>query len=155
MPVFHLGDLTLTSSEFSNDERIPDRHTCNGEDVSPALAWTGVPEGTKELVVICHDPDAPLTHGWTHWVLYGIPPELNGLPEGGGGECTHGTTNFDATRYNGPEPPPGHGTHHYFFHLYALSEPLDAEPGLTREELLERIDPLITVQARLVGTYNR
>lgn len=155
MPAFHLGEMTLTSTAFANDERIPDRHTCNGVDVSPELSWTGVPEGTEELVLICHDPDAPLTEGWTHWVLYGIPPSLTGLPEGGGEEFKQGTTNFDAQQYNGPAPPPGHGTHHYFFHLYALSDKFDAQPGLTREEVLAKIDPLITVQARLVGTYSR
>lgn len=160
MPVFHLGDMTLTSPAFQHGERIPDRHTCNGADLSPELHWSGVPNGTKELVLICHDPDAPVTHGWTHWVLYGIPADLTGLPEGvtphGDNSIgTEGTTTFDAQQFNGPAPPPGHGTHHYFFHLYALSEVSNLSPGLTREEVLEAIDRLITVQARLVGTYSR
>ncbi|GIU84532.1 MAG: hypothetical protein KatS3mg008_1307 [Acidimicrobiales bacterium] len=155
MPELHLGSLTITSPAFSHGGPIPDKHTCNGEDVSPELNWSGVPEGTAELVLICHDPDAPLTDGFTHWVVYGIPPDATGIPEGGGAQYKQGTTDFGAQQYNGPAPPPGHGQHHYYFHLYALREPLDAEPGLRREEILRRIDPLITVQARIVGTYER
>lgn len=155
MSGFHLGELTLTSPAFTHGSRIPDRHTCNGEDFSPELAWANVPDGAQELALVCHDPDAPLTDGFTHWVLYGIPTDTTGIPEGGGGAYRQGTTDFGAQQYNGPAPPPGHGTHHYFFHLYALSEPVDAEPGLTRADLMARIDPIILVQARLVGTYDR
>lgn len=155
MSGFHLGEITLTSPAFAHGERIPDRHTCNGEDVSPELAWSKVPEGIAEFALVCHDPDAPLTDGFTHWVLYGIPGDATGIAEGGGGAHREGTTDFGAQHYNGPAPPPGHGTHHYFFHLYALSGPVEAEPGLTRAELVARIDPLIVVQARLVGTYDR
>ena len=152
---FHLGDLTLTSPAFAHGERIPDRYTCNGDDVSPALEWTSAPEGTAEWALICHDPDAPLTDGFTHWVIYGIAAGTSSLAEAASGPFTQGTTDFDAQQYNGPAPPPGHGTHHYFFHLYALDAKVDAGPGLTRAQLLERIDPLITVQARIVGTYSR
>ncbi len=155
MSGFHLGELTLTSPAFTHGSRIPDRHTCNGEDVSPELAWSSPPDGTEQLALVCHDPDAPLTDGFTHWVLYGIPADATGIAEGGGGAFHQGTTDFGAQLYNGPAPPPGHGTHHYFFHLYALSEPVDAEPGLTRADLMARIDPIILVQARLVGTYDR
>lgn len=155
MPGLHLGELQITSPAFTHGARLPDRHTCNGEDVSPELSWSGAPEGTRELALVCHDPDAPLTDGFTHWVVYGIPAEVSGIPEGGGDAFVQGTSDFGAQRYNGPAPPPGHGTHHYFFHLYALSDRLDASPGLTRTELLARIDPLILVQARIVGTYER
>lgn len=154
MAGLHLGDLQITSPAFTHGERIPDRHTVNGEDVSPELSWTGAPDGTRQFALICHDPDAPLTDGFTHWVVYGIPADTTSLAEGAG-EFVQGSTDFGREGYGGPAPPPGHGTHHYFFHLYALSGEVDAQPGLTRAELLEKIDPLILVQARIVGTYSR
>lgn len=155
MSKFHLGEMQLTSPSLTHGDRIPDQHTCNGADVSPALSWTSVPDGTVEFALVCHDPDAPLTDGFTHWVLYGIPGDVTSIPEGGGADYMQGTTDFGAQQYNGPAPPPGHGTHHYFFHLYALSAAVGADPGLTREELMAEIDELITVQARIVGTYDR
>jgi Raf kinase inhibitor-like YbhB/YbcL family protein len=155
MPKLNLGDLTVTSSAFEHGDRIPDRHTCDGEDTSPELTWTGAPEGTVEFALICHDPDAPLTDGFTHWVLWGIPGDADGIPEGGGAAFSEGTSDFGAQQYNGPAPPPGHGTHHYFFHLYALSASPSVGPAATRSELLAAIDPLILAQARVVGTYHR
>jgi len=155
MAGLHLGDLAITSPAFEHGGRIPDRHTCNGKDISPELSWTNAPDGTRQFALICHDPDAPLTDGFTHWVLYGIPAGTAGIPEGGGGSFVEGRTDFGREGYNGPAPPPGHGTHHYFFHLYALSDPVGAGPGLTRRELLAKIDPLILVQARIAGTYSR
>lgn len=155
MAGLHLGGLELTSPAFEHGGRIPDAHTTNGQDVSPELSWTGAPPETRQFALICHDPDAPLTDGFTHWVLYGIPGDVTSIPEGGGSDYRQGTTDFGAQQFNGPAPPPGHGTHHYFFHLYALSGEVDAPAGITRAELLEKIDPLILVQARLVGTYDR
>lgn len=155
MAKLNLGDLTVTSPAFAHGERIPDRHTCNGEDVSPELIWSGAPEGTAEFVVICHDPDAPLTDGFTHWVLWGVPGDAEGVPEGGGSAHSEGTSDFGAQQFNGPAPPPGHGTHHYFFHVYALESPTDLPEGATRADVLEAIDPLILAQARIVGTYSR
>ena len=155
MPRFHLGSLSLTSTAFEHAGPIPTRHTGEGEDVSPALSWTNVPEGTRSLALVCHDPDAPLTYGWTHWVVYGIPADATGIPEGGGADFTLGKNDFDKGEWGGPMPPPGHGTHFYFFHLYALDAELDLAPGLTNLELLERIDDHIIEQARIVGTYER
>ena len=79
----NVADLKLTSPAFRHHERIPDRHTGDGEDVSPELQWSGVPDGTKAFAVVVHDPDAPLVDGFTHWVAYGIPGDATGLPEGG------------------------------------------------------------------------
>ncbi|MGY6502796.1 MAG: YbhB/YbcL family Raf kinase inhibitor-like protein [Acidimicrobiales bacterium] len=155
MAGLHLGDLQITSPAFGHGERIPDRHTTNGDDVSPELSWTGAPDGTRAFALVCHDPDAPLTDGFTHWVVAGIPGDATSIPEGGGAAFTQGTTDFGAEQYNGPAPPPGHGTHHYFFHLYALSDEVEVPAGISRAELLERIDSSILVQARLVGTYDR
>jgi Raf kinase inhibitor-like YbhB/YbcL family protein len=151
----HLGDLQITSPAFDHGDRIPDVHTTAGTDVSPRLDWTGAPDGTVSFALVCHDPDAPLTDGFTHWVLASIPGDATGIPEGGGDSFRQGTTDFGAQQFNGPAPPPGHGAHHYFFHLYALSGEPDLGDGFTRAELLSAIDPLILVQARIAGTWSR
>lgn len=150
----NLGDLALRSPSFSNHEPIPRRHAQDGEDVAPALEWSGVPDGTEAFAVVVHDPDAPLLDGFTHWVTYGIPGDARGLPEGGG-DAVNGVTTRGDTGYRGPAPPPGHGLHHYYFWAYALDEDLDLEPGLDRRALFERIEDHVIEQARLVGTYER
>ena len=155
MPQLHLGDLDLTSPAFEHGGAIPARHTAEGDDISPALQWVNVPEGALELVLVCHDPDAPLTHGFTHWVLSGIRPDVGGLAEGAGSEYVEGVNDFGNPGYGGPAPPPGHGIHHYYFHLYALDVELGAEPGLRPDELFARMDEHIIEQARLVGTFSR
>jgi Raf kinase inhibitor-like YbhB/YbcL family protein len=150
----NLGDLALRSPAFADHEPIPARHTQDGEDVAPALEWSGVPDGTAAFAVVVHDPDAPLVDGFTHWVAYGIPGDARGLPEGGG-DAIAGVTSRGDTGYRGPAPPPGHGLHHYYFWVYALDANLDLEPGLDRRALLERIEDHVIEQARLVGTYVR
>lgn len=151
----NIKDLKITSDAISQGGRIPDRHVYEHDNVSPALSWSGVPEGTRQLAVICHDPDAPLPRGFTHWVVYGIPADADGIPEGGGGQFTEGKSDFGEQGYGGPMPPEGHGTHHYYFWVYALDTEVDAGPGLTRDELLDRIGDHIIEQNRLVGTYER
>lgn len=148
----NVQDLKLRSSAFENHKRIPEQHTGDGDDVAPALEWSGVPDGTKSFAVVVHDPDAPLVDGFTHWVAYNIPGDATGLPEGGG-EATAGENSFGNQGYNGPAPPPGHGPHHYFFWVYALDDDLGLDPGLDRRSLLERIEDHVIEQARLVGTY--
>ena len=149
----NVSDLKLSSPAFSHHERIPSRHAKDGEDVAPALAWSGVPEGTEAFAVVVHDPDAPLVDGFTHWVAYGIDGDATGLPEGGGGDVVHGINSFGEEGYGGPAAPPGHGPHHYYFWLYALDQDVDLKPGLDRRALLERIEDHVIEQARLVGTY--
>jgi len=148
----NVADLKLKSPAFSHHQQIPDRHTGSGEDVAPALDWEGVSGGTKAFAIVVHDPDAPLVDGFTHWVAYGIGGEARSLPEGGG-EAKNGTNSFGNQGYNGPAPPPGHGSHHYYFWLYSLDGDLDLEPGLDRRALLEKIEDHVIEQARLVGTY--
>lgn len=150
---FYVGKLAITSPAFGHHERIPDRHTGSGEDVSPALEWSGAPEGTKSFAVVVHDPDAPMVDGWTHWVAYNLPGDTTSLPEGVSG-LTEGVNSWGNTDYQGPAPPPGHGTHHYYFWVYALDTETDFEPGLTRRDLLDRIEDHVLEQARLVGTYH-
>ena len=151
----NIADLKISSSAFEPHDRIPDRHTSAGEDVSPELSWSGVPEGTRQLALVCPDPDAPLPHGFTHWVVYGIAADASGIPEGGGGSFVEGGNDFGNQGWNGPAPPEGHGVHHYYFWLYALDVEIDAEPGLGRAELLERIADHVIEQARVVGTWER
>src|SRR3989442_14443624 len=114
-----MGTLSLSSPAIGALGRVPDRHTGVGRNISPALQWSGTPNGTKEFALICHDPDAPLPRGFTHWVIYGIQPTATGIPEGGGGSFTEGPNGMGAQGYTGPMPPVGHGTHHYYFWLYA------------------------------------
>jgi Raf kinase inhibitor-like YbhB/YbcL family protein len=106
--------MSLTSPAFEQEGQIPSKYTCEGDDISPPLAWDGVPEGTKSLVLIIDDPDAPDPNApqlvWVHWVLYNIPPNTNGLPENAGkAGLPHGTAvgvnDFKKTGYGGPSPP--------------------------------------------------
>ncbi len=149
----NVQDLKVNSPAFEGHGRIPERHVYGNEDLAPELTWSGAPEGTKAFAVVVHDPDAPLVDGFTHWVAYGIPGDAGGLPEGGG-EVTHGTNSFGNAGYNGPAPPPGHGNHHYYFWVYALSDDPELEAGLSRRELLERIEDLVIEQNRVIGTYS-
>lgn len=150
----NVQDLKISSPAFEGHKRIPDRHTSNGEDVSPPLEWSGVPAGTKSFAVVVHDPDAPLVDGFTHWVVYGISEDATGLPEGGGDDALQGVHSMGNEGYMGPAPPPGHGPHHYYFWVYALDEDLDLEPGLDRRALLEAIEDHVIEQARVIGTYS-
>ena len=155
MVKLHLGNLAITSPAFGHGDPIPTEHAGDGADVSPELSWRAVPGAARQLALVCHDPDAPLTYGFTHWVVYGIPAGSTGIPKGGGSAFREGPNSFGEPGYKGPAPPPGHGTPFYYFHLYALDSELDDPPGLTSRELLERIDEHIIEQARLVGTYQR
>jgi Raf kinase inhibitor-like YbhB/YbcL family protein len=148
----NVSDLSISSPAFDGHRGIPDRHTGDGEDVSPALEWSGVPEGTKAFAVVVHDPDAPLVDGFTHWGLYGIPGDASGVPEGGDLGVS-GTNSFGNQSYNGPAPPPGHGPHHYYFWVYALDSDVDLEPGMDRRAVLEQIEDHVIEQARVIGTY--
>ena len=155
---FALTDMQLTSSAFSAGGAIPQKHTGEGEDVSPALAWNTAPDGTKSFAIVCHDPDAPLLtpvgYGFVHWVLYGIPGDVWKLSENSG-EYTQGNNDFGNAGYGGPMPPEGHGVHNYFFWVMALNAELDLPAGLSMLELFERIEPHCIGMNRLVGTYQR
>lgn len=156
---FALSDMQLTSTAFEQAGEIPSKHTGEGVDISPAMSWSGAPDGTKAFAVICHDPDAPLvspggTYGYVHWVLYNIPGSVTGLDEGNT-LFTHGKTDFGTEVYGGPMPPNGHGTHQYYFWVLALGENIELEAGLTMWQLLDRIEPYLIGMNRLVGTYQR
>jgi Raf kinase inhibitor-like YbhB/YbcL family protein len=145
----------VTSGSFKSGAPIPKRHTGEGPDRSPPLAWTGLPPDARELALICDDPDAPRPTPWVHWVLYGLPPTTTELKEGQKGMGVDGVNDFGKSGYGGPMPPKGHGVHRYFFRLYALDKPLDATPGWTKDRLLTEMKGHILEQAELVGTYQR
>lgn len=158
--------IQLTSTAVTEGKPIPRKHTGEGVDVSPALAWSGVPEGTKELALICDDPDAPRPEPWVHWVIYKIPPTTKGLPEGvarderlkepaGALQGENSWPKGENLGYLGPMPPPGHGVHRYFFKLYALDATLDVKPGLDKDGLLRAMKGHILAEGQLMGTYRR
>ena len=153
----------IQSPEFGNNQAIPKRFTGDGEDASPQLTWSGVPEAAKELALICDDPDAPRAEPWVHWVIYKIPPDASPFSEGiptsgtltGSPAGLQGRNSWGTLGYRGPAPPRGGGVHRYYFKLYALDSPLDVKPGLDKQELLEAMSGHILGEGELVGTYER
>ncbi|MBT8372363.1 MAG: YbhB/YbcL family Raf kinase inhibitor-like protein [Desulfobacterales bacterium] len=151
-------NLQITSSVFSEGEMIPKPFTCDGTDVSPDLSWTGAPEGTRSLALICDDPDAP-AGTWVHWVLFNIPPEETGLPAEMSDAASlsngakHGTNDFRKLGYGGPCPPGG--THRYYFKLYALDTVLGLESGVTKAQVEDAMKGHILAQGQLMGKYAR
>ncbi|WP_317202508.1 YbhB/YbcL family Raf kinase inhibitor-like protein [Janthinobacterium sp.] len=154
--------LSLTSPAFAAGAAIPPRHTCDGANISPPLAWSGVPAGTKSLTLIVEDPDAPDPAApqriWVHWVLYNLPPGSGGLPEGlrgadfpgGSGE---GINDWQRSGYSGPCPPIGR--HRYVHKLYALDLMLPRFAKATKMQLELAMRGHILEQAELVGLYER
>ena len=152
------GAITVTSGAFGEGEAIPQVHTCDGRDQSPPLAWAGVPEGTKSLVLVMDDPDAPLGT-FTHWIVYRIPPEMTGLAGGqpAGAEIpggmVQGKNDFGIAGYRGPCPPAGE--HRYRFTLYALDMLPDAGGGVDDTALYQLIEGHALASGTLTGTYRR
>ncbi len=152
--------LEIRSPAFEHGGEIPARYTCQGEDVSPPLEFSGMPEGTRSLALIVDDPDAPDPAApkmiWVHWVLYNLPPDCSGLPEEvselppGTGE---GLNDWQRTGYGGPCPPIGR--HRYFFKLYALDRVLPDLGTPTKGELLEAMRGHVIDEAELMGTYQK
>ena len=151
--------MTITSTAFHDGATIPREYTCDGRDMSPPLAWSGVPQGAKSLALICDDPDAPMGT-WTHWVLWGLPANTNSLPEEvrldtplpGGAE--QGLNSFHRIGYGGPCPPPGN-PHRYFFKLYALDAATDLPPAATHSQVVRFIQKHKLGEVKLGGTYQR
>ncbi len=150
--------MKISSSAFKEGGMIPSRHACDGEDVSPDLAWTDPPEGTASFALICDDPDAPMGT-WVHWVVYNIPKAAQGLASSVAGEealpdgTLQGITDFRRIGYGGPCPPGG--THRYFFKLYALDTTVALKPGATKSDLLKAMKGHILAEAVLMGRYRR
>jgi Raf kinase inhibitor-like YbhB/YbcL family protein len=151
------AEIQLTSTAFEQGGRIPYVYTCEGDDVSPHLQWSGAPVGTRSFALVCEDPDAP-RGTYIHWVLFNIPgdavelnravPTLPELPSG----ARHGRNTTGDFAYAGPCPPPGN-PHRYFFRLYALDISLNLSAGATKAELEEAMNQHILAQGTLMGTY--
>ena len=150
--------IVVTSTAFAEGQRIPEKFTGDGDDLSPPIAWSGAPADTKEFALICDDPDAPMGT-WVHWVVFDIPPETRAFREGVPktdkleGGARQGMTDFGAVGYGGPCPPSG--THRYFFTLYALDAKLDLAGTVTKERLLAAMKGRVLAEARLVGTFKK
>ena len=152
--------MQLRSAEFINGSAIPRRFTCDGEDLSPPLAWSGAPAATRSFVLLCDDPDAPGAT-WHHWTAYDIPPNQTEMAENVGRGRTsqnfrQAINDFQKLGYGGPCPPRGHGPHHYYFRLLALSiERLTLHDKPSCSEAEQEARKHIVAEATLVGTYQR
>ena len=150
--------LSLVSAAFEEDGMIPRKHTCDGADLSPALAWSSAPAGTRSFALICDDPDAPVGT-WVHWVIFNLSVDTRALPEGVAlrerleSGAIQGVNDFGKIGYCGPCPP--HGMHRYFFKLYALDAELDLNGRVTKERLLRAMEGHILGEAHLMGKYKR
>ncbi|NDL57791.1 YbhB/YbcL family Raf kinase inhibitor-like protein [Phytoactinopolyspora mesophila] len=149
----NIKDLKITSPDIGPDARLDDRHAKDRENTPPVLRISGVPDGTAELALVCHDPDAPLPWGFTHWTLYGIPADTKELGSDADIQFRPGPNNFGAEGYGGPRPPAGHGPHRYYFWVYALSRSVEGAPSL--REFLDDYGDAIIEQNRVVGIYER
>jgi Raf kinase inhibitor-like YbhB/YbcL family protein len=155
----HTMSFVLETKAFPKGGEIPARYTCSGDDLSPALSWSGVPQNTKSFALIVDDPDAP-SGTFTHWLVYDLPAATHHLPESvsrtddqsGGGR--QGRNDFGRVGYGGPCPPPGKA-HRYFFRLYALNAPLSLPAGASRQALEAAMRGHVIAQAELMGKFAR
>jgi Raf kinase inhibitor-like YbhB/YbcL family protein len=158
--------IIVTSPAFKHGQPLPVDYTADGKNISPPLAWSGVPAGAKELVVIHEDPTAPTPQPFVHWVVYKIPATAKGLPENISPDpavampadlagAIQGISGFRRPGYRGPAPPKPGKVHEYHFIVYALDAPLDVQPGLNKAQLLEAMKGHIIGQGEIVGTYER
>jgi Raf kinase inhibitor-like YbhB/YbcL family protein len=155
--------MMISSSAFANNEKIPLRYAREGEDLSPPLVWDDLPAGTAELALDCDDPDAPTADPFVHWVIYGLSPDLKGLPEAIPVEgevrepvrARQGENSWGRIGYDGPAPPRGKGLHHYHFTLYALGRRLELPPGLDKGRLLKAMEGAVLGKTTVTGLYER
>jgi Raf kinase inhibitor-like YbhB/YbcL family protein len=153
--------LRITSTAFADGAEIPAKHTCEGSDLSPPLAWSGVPAGTKSLVLIVDDPDAPDPKApritWVHWVLYNLPPGSTGLAEAVGAALPPGTqvgfNDWKRADFGGPCPPIGR--HRYFHKLYALDAELNLDKPVTKSAVEAAMRGHVLEEAQIIGTYQK
>jgi len=150
--------MKLESSAFTNEGMVPAKYTCDGNDVSPPLTWSGVPGGTKSLALIADDPDAPMGE-WVHWVVWNIPPSITALTENISADrrlddgMRQGINDFKRAGYGGPCPPGG--THRYYFKLYALDADINLGERAGKSELENAMKGHVLAEAQLMGRYAR
>ncbi|MBN1538129.1 MAG: YbhB/YbcL family Raf kinase inhibitor-like protein [Anaerolineales bacterium] len=151
--------ITVSSPAFNEGGTISPKYTCDAENLSPALNWSGIPQNTKSLALIVDDPDAPVGI-FVHWVIYEMAGNLNGLPEGVAksdivnGIGIQGINDFRKTGYDGPCPPKG-STHRYYFKLYALDSPLNLKAGARKIDVEKAMQGHVLAQGQLMGRYSR
>jgi Raf kinase inhibitor-like YbhB/YbcL family protein len=151
--------LKLSSTAFRGGGNIHRKFTCEGNNISPQVSWKSSPSGVKTYALVVHDPDAPHAGGYTHWVVYNIPANVNQIAENaprqpqlpGGG--VQGKNDDGKLGYTGPCPPSG--THRYYFYLYALDSELDLQPGATAQDLDKAMEGHIAAKAQLMGRYKK
>lgn len=157
------SDLKFTRFPFDSGDAIPDAFTCEGENVSPPLKWSGAPEETETFALVVDDPDAP-GRTFVHWVCYNIPGDATQLVHGvdfsqhfsdAAREPEEGSNDFGDIGYGGPCPPPGDDPHRYFFRLYALDTMLDLGPGATKQEVTDAMDGHVLTRTEWIGTFAR
>jgi Raf kinase inhibitor-like YbhB/YbcL family protein len=145
--------MSVTSPAFVDRGAIPARHTCDGSDTSPPLAFSGVPAGTHSLALIVDDPDAPVGT-WIHWVVWNIPPRIREITENSVPDTAiQGLNSWKRNNYGGPCPPSG--THRYYFRLYALDTTLNLRSSATRADLEKAMEGHTLAKGELMGTYRR
>ncbi len=144
--------MEITSADFKANQSIPAIHTCDGQDISPQLSWSGVPEGTKSLALSCIDPDAP-RGDFIHWLVYDIPATAKGIAQSGPlpSGAQEVLNDFGKKAYGGPCPPSG--THHYFFTMYALK--IEKLGDVSKENFLKKVKDNALTSAQIVGVYKR
>lgn len=153
--------LQCRSPGLESGGPIPDRYTCEGDNISPPLQWTGAPPGTAAWVLIVDDPDAPSADGpFAHWLVYNLLGSASELPEGLGagdiaGGGTQGRNSFGHDEYEGPCPPLNDDAHHYYFRLFALDAPLDLTAGATRSQIFNEMHGRVLAQTEFFGTFRR
>ena len=146
--------MKITSPAFENNSGIPAKYTCDGENINPPLAISDVPAEAKSLALILDDPDAPVSGGFVHWVVFNFDPPTTGSGENSApAGAIQGQNGASQSRYTGPCPPTG--THRYFFRLYALDEKLDLGASAKREDVLQAMQGHILDQTELIGLYKR
>lgn len=148
--------FTLRSPAFEHGRAVPRRFTCDGDNVSPPLEWTGAPAGTVRFALVLDDPDAP-SGTFTHWLVCDLPAEQTRIDEGIplDGIAMEGVNDFGREGYGGPCPPRGHGPHHYRFHLYAVGQAMKLPNGFSRRDLDRALRGHVLGTALLEGTYGR
>ena len=154
--------LAISTPAFAANQKIPERFARDGGNVSPQLQWSGAPAETRSFALIVEDPDAP-KGTFRHWAAYNIPPQTDHLHEGAGSQTRGAATgmkmaknDFGNAHYDGPQPPPGHGTHHYHFRLFALDVPeLDVPANCTAEEVRKAARSHALAEGDVVGVFER
>ena len=146
------SSMQISSTAFEHNQNIPSKYTCDGENISPPISISEVPEDTKTLALIVDDPDAP-SKTWVHWLVWNIDPETSEIEEGSAPTGLEGTTDFGRTGWGGPCPPSG--THRYFFKLYALDSELNLDSSATKEDLEAAMESHILEQTELIGLYQK